>query len=282
MTRDNQGHFELPDVILKKGLGQHLLVDIGIAKRMVSHAGIDIDEVVLEIGPGLGALTFLLSEKAKNVIAIEKDSKLCKILEGKIPSNVILINDDALKIDYPRFDAVVSNIPYQISSPLTFKLLEHDFRVAVLTYQKEFADRMTAGPGTKSYSRLTVNVYYRANCEILEKVPRTAFHPNPKVDGAIIKLVPRKKPPFSLEDEELFFDITRVLFSYRRKMIKNALMEYMHNLTIKHQKRPDDIKDFIQNVNFKDQRIESLEPEEIGNLSNQIYAKLQEMKRRGS
>lgn len=282
MIRDSQGYFELPNVILKKGLGQHLLVDKGIAKRIVGYAEIDLDEVVLEIGPGLGALTLMLAEKAKNVIAVEKDSNLYKILEGKIPSNVTLINDDALTIDYPRFDVVVSNMPYQISSPLTFKLLKHDFRVAVLTYQKEFAERMTAGPGTKNYSRLTVNVYYRANCEILEEVPRTAFHPTPKVDGAIIKLVPRKVPPFLLEDEEQFFDITRTLFSHRRKMIKNALKEYIRNLPITHKKRPNDIKNLIQNLPFKDQRIESLRPEEIGTLSNKIYVELQEMRIRGS
>ena len=145
---------------------------------------------MLEVGPGLGVLTRRLAESAGRVIAIEMDRRLADHLRPSLPGNVELIVGDALTVPFPPFDRMVSNLPYSISSPIIFKLLEHEFQKAVVMLQKEFADRLVARPDTDDYSRLTVNVYYRAECRILEKVPRSRFWPPPKVDSAVVELVP--------------------------------------------------------------------------------------------
>ena len=132
-----------------------------------------------------------------------------------------MLKGDFLKIKLPEFDKVVSNIPYSISSPLTFRLISHGFKSAVLTYQKEFAQRLVAKPGTKNYSRLSVATYYHANAEILETLAPEAFYPSPGVDSAIVKLTPKKKP-FKV-NEPIFFDMLRGLFSHKKKTLKKAL-----------------------------------------------------------
>ena len=239
-------------------LGQNFLIDKNVAQREVENANITQDDVVLEIGPGRGILTNLLAEKAKKVIAIEIDKKLVDTLD--LPENVELINEDALKVDFkklPRFNKIVSNLPFQISSPITFKILEYDFDLALLIYQKEFADRMVAKPGSKNYSRLSVNVYYKAECEKLEIVPKTCFQPQPKVDSAVIKLVPRRSPAFSVADERFFFDLTKNLFNHRRKKIKTILNRYY--------------KFKVDNASYINNRVEELAPEEIGKLSNILF-----------
>jgi len=177
-------------------------------------------------------------------------------LEKKIPSNVVVIHADILKIDFntlPMFNKIVSNLPFQISSPVTFKLLEYPFSKAVLIYQKDFADRMIAHSGTKDYSRLSVGVYYKTHCRVLETVFRNCFSPVPKVDSSIIEIIPRKKPPFNIIDESFFFDIVKQLFVHRRKKIKNSL-----------EKRYND----LDGIPYLDKRVEELSPEQIGELSN--------------
>lgn len=175
-------------------LGQHFLLDSSIARREVQDASLTKDDVVLEIGPGKGALTRLLAASARQVIAIEIDPCLVHQLSLDMPSNVQVIQGDAAAIDFtslPRFTKVVANLPFWISSAITSKLLEHSFEKAVLIYQWEFAQRLVAGPGTKHYSRLSVLVVYKATCHLLERVPRESFSPPPEVDAAIVELVPR-------------------------------------------------------------------------------------------
>ncbi len=190
----------------RRRMGQHFLIDARVAARQVAHAQIRRSDVVLEIGPGLGVLTRLLAERAKRVVAIEADRRFAEYLHRRFAEylrrtlpDIEVVSGDALKVDWPPFDVMASNLPYQISSPLTFRLLDHAFDRAILMYQWEFARRMRAKPGTADYSRLSVGVYRRATCEILERVPRNAFHPQPKVDSAIVSLVPRP-PPFPLSD----------------------------------------------------------------------------------
>ena len=142
----------------KKSLGQHFLVDSRVALRHVGHAAIGSSDTVLEIGPGLGILTRLLAERARHVVAIEADRRFAAYLRESLP-DVEVIEGDALAIEWPRFDVMASNLPYQISSPLTFRLLGEPFRRAVLMYQWEFARRMIAKPATADYSRLSVGVY---------------------------------------------------------------------------------------------------------------------------
>ena len=243
-----------------KKLGQHFLIDNETAKKEVRYADINKNDVVLEIGPGKGVLTKILAGKAHTVIAVEIDKKLASHLKNILPDNVEIINDDVLNLDFkkiPVFNKIVSNIPFQISSPLTFKLLKTSFEKAVIIYQKEFAERMVASPGDKNYSRLTVNIYYKAKCEILDIIPKKCFHPQPQVDACIVKIVPRTSPPFDVKDENFFHDLTKKLFMHRRKKIKNTIKKY-YGL-----KKLDDIP-FINN------RVEDLKPEEIGELSSFI------------
>ncbi|MGC9515386.1 16S rRNA (adenine(1518)-N(6)/adenine(1519)-N(6))-dimethyltransferase RsmA [Methanocrinis sp.] len=203
-----------------KKLGQHFLVDRRIIARIVDYASIDREDRVLEIGPGTGNLTEALSERAGTIFAIEVDANLATSLEGRF-QNVSVLRGDALRVPLPDYNKIVSNLPYQISSKITFRLLERPFDLAVLMYQREFAERMVARPGTKEFGRLTLNVALRAEAEILERVPRGAFRPMPQVESAIVRLRPREnRIPV---DERAFDDLTRGLFSMRRKKVKRSL-----------------------------------------------------------
>lgn len=247
---------------MRAKLGQNFLIDKNIAELEVRYADISKKDVVLEIGPGNGVLTKILAEKAKQVIAVEFDKKLFENLKRDLPDNVQLINEDAVKTNFnklPKFNKIVSNLPFQISSPITFKILDYDLDVAVLIYQKEFADRLIAKPGSRSYSRLTVNVYYKAECELLRKIPRTCFYPVPKVDSAMVKIVKRKTPPFVVSSEDFFFCLTKELFMYRRKKIKTILNSFL--------------KLNIDDVPYAEKRVEELSPEKIGMLSNFLYTR---------
>jgi 16S rRNA (adenine1518-N6/adenine1519-N6)-dimethyltransferase len=232
------------NIKLDKRKGQHILKDKHVIKRQIEYAELSGNEVVLEIGAGLGALTFELANKAKKVIAVEKDRKLFSYLEERIPENVELINDDVMEIKLPKFDVVVANLPYQISSPVSFKLLESQFDRGILMYQKEFAERMVASAGDSGYSRLSVNIYYRADCKILEYVPKEAFNPVPEVDSAV------------------------ALFGQRRKKIKNSL-EGLVKRRIKPQNKGQ-IRDFLENLPSAEDRVDSLNPKEIGVLSDEV------------
>ncbi len=139
-------------------------------------------------------------------------------------TKVEMVQGDALEVELPSFDRFISNVPYSISSPLIFRLLEHEFKSAIIMVQKEFADRMVAAPDSDDYSRLTVSVYYRAKCERLEQVPRNKFWPEPEVDSTVLRLTPRP-PPFHVHDEELFFRLVEMLFGQRSKKIGTVLKQ---------------------------------------------------------
>ncbi|HEC88073.1 MAG TPA: ribosomal RNA small subunit methyltransferase A [Thermoplasmata archaeon] len=237
-------------------LSQNFLIDERVAERQVRYANLNEKDIVLEIGAGKGILTKKIARIAK-VIAIEIDKKFI----GKLRKikNVEVINEDVLKINLNelKFNKVISNIPYHISSPITFRLLEKKFDVGILMYQKEFAERMTANPGTKKYSRLSVMVYYRADCFLLERVPRKAFYPVPKVDSYIVKIIPIGKR-FKV-DENLFERVVKSLFSHRRKKIKNSLV--IDGLLK---------KDYAEKIIYGDRRGDSLTPEEIAELCMKI------------
>ncbi len=236
--------------MMKKKLGQVFLRDKNIVNIIINESSLNENDVVLEIGPGNGVLTRELLGSGAKVIAIEKSSEFYDLLEtlfrNEIDSGKLtLIHGDALKIDFPYFNKFVSNIPYNISSPITFKLLNYKFDLAIIMYQKEFADRIVAKPGNKNYSRLSVAVYFYADAQIIRKVPKTCFYPVPKVDSAIVKLIPHKK--FHVSDEEKFFNLLKILFSQRRKMIRNILK--------------------IENLPYGDKRVEELSPEKIAELT---------------
>lgn len=200
-------------------LGQHFLRDARYAERAVEAAQLRPTDVVLEVGPGKGVLTRLLAPRCGRVVAVELDAALADALD--VP-NVELLRGDAVQVEIPPFDACVSNLPYQISSPFLFRLLAREFRVAVLLVQKEFADRLVAKVDTGEYGRLSVNAQRRAHVEILARVPPGAFDPPPQVDSALVRIVPRPAA-FEIIDEALYDRVVEAAFGQRRKKLANAL-----------------------------------------------------------
>jgi len=262
------------DIRPSKRAGQHHVVDPIVLEKMVDHTHLSREDVVLEIGAGIGNLTRLLAQRAGKVISIERDRRfiniLCEQLMGL--SNVQIIYGDALRIELPKFNKVVANLPYGISSDITFRLLEHKFELAVLMYQQEFAERMVAKPGSDDYSRLTVNTYYRAHVELLGKVPPEAFVPPPKVTSAIVRLRPRK-PPFKVVDERMFFDVVRALFQHRRQKVRNALYHSFDQIFpgVKLQKgQRRQLLDRKLPEELVDVRVMDLGPEKFGEIADYL------------
>jgi 16S rRNA (adenine1518-N6/adenine1519-N6)-dimethyltransferase len=241
-----------------KAKGQNFLVDDTVAEREVDYLQISPGETILEVGPGLGVLTSRLIPLAEKVVAIEIDRAVASYVRSEFKS-VELIEADALDVAWPKFDRFISNIPYSISSPLIFKLLDHDFKMAVIMVQKEFADRMVAKADTDDYSRLSVSVYYRAKAEMMEKVGRTRFWPEPEVDSAVVRLTPRP-PPFRVKDERLFLKLVEMLFQQRRKKISTILKA-------KRMVKPED----VNGLPYKDDRVEAISPEQIGELADAVF-----------
>ena len=255
----------------KKRLGQNFTVDSGILQRLVSYASLTENDVVLEVGAGFGFLTKLLSRECKKVVAVEVDPTLVSFLRKHLHSlqNVELIEGDILKVSLHHFNKVVSTPPYSISSPLLFRLLENKFDFAVLILQKEFAERLAASVGTKAYGRLTVNIYYRADVELLDIVPRTMFYPPPDVDSMMIRLKPRA-PPFHVEDETLFFELVRALFTQRNKKVRNALIPFLR----KRELAKEDAVELADSTINSAKRVRELAPEDFGILTNELLQKL--------
>ena len=246
-----------------RGLGQNFLLDESVIHRQVELANLSNRDTVLEIGPGIGNLTEAILKTGARVVAIEQDADFVRFLRRRFGDRISVIQADAVKAFLPKFNKVVSNLPYQISSPITFKLLEEGFEVAVLMLQLEFAERMVAKPGTSEYSRLSVGIYYRAACEILHKVPPHAFWPQPKVDSCIVRLVP-KPAPFQVRDKEMFAKVTQAIFSHRRKKIQNSLkVDPAVSGLIE-----ADVEKGLGLLPYSDRRPEELTPEMIGELSD--------------
>ena len=261
---------------LNKNLGQNYLIDKNKRDQIINFGDIDKNDVVLEIGTGIGTLTIEIAKRAKKVIAIEQDKKICEILAKRLKDekidNVELINDDALKVEFPKFNKIISNLPYQISSPITFKFLDYDFDLAVLMYQKEFADRMNGEVGTKNYSRLSAMLYFKCNVEKLTNVSSESFIPKPEIDSTVVELTP-KENRISDEDFEIYSNFTRALFQHRNKKIRNALIDSRHIITDldkKEMKRrineieSDELEEYLK------KRVVNLTPEEIFSISKQL------------
>lgn len=265
----------------KKSLGQNFLIDANILQNIIRHAGIDKESGVIEIGPGIGALTEQLAIAADQVVAYEIDQRLLPILDDTLNdyTNVHIINKDILEADvevavqsYFRRGQpvhVVANLPYYITTPILMKLLSDQLSITSYTVmiQKEVADRMSAQPNNKSYGSLTIAVQYYTKADIVMTVPKTVFMPQPNVDSAILRLVKREEPLVHVEDENYFFALVRACFAQRRKTIKNNLAN--------HFKGKYD-KTFIANVLEKAEidekrRGESLSIEEFAQLANAFY-----------
>jgi len=232
----------------RKKLGQNFLVDANIAKKIISAANLFHRDVVVEIGPGAGALTRYLAKVVRTVIAVEIDRNLLPVLAETAGDlhNVKIIMGDALKVDFDKLVRektgldftrgkykVLGNLPYYISTPLIMRLLTGGFHLhsLVVMVQKEVAERITAVPGGKDYGILSVAVQFFTVPELVYKVPRTVFIPPPKVDSAIVRMRMREKPAVRVGSEEVFFAVVRAAFGKRRKTLANALQDVYPGLT---------------------------------------------------
>ncbi len=220
----------------QKKFGQNFLIDTHVLDKIISAANITKDDMVLEIGPGIGTMTQYLACAARKVIAVEIDKNLIPILNDTLSAydNVRVINDDVLKVDLKKLAdeenggkpvKVVANLPYYITTPIIMGLFENGVPVESITVmvQKEVADRMQTGPGNKDYGALSLAVQYYAEPYIVANVPPNCFMPRPKVGSAVIRLTRHAKPPVEVEDETLMFDIIRASFNQRRKTLVNGL-----------------------------------------------------------
>lgn len=220
----------------QKKFGQNFLIDENIVAKIVREAGVTKDDFVLEIGPGIGTMTQLLCENAREVAAVEIDKKLIPILEDTLSEydNVTVINEDILKVDIASLAAdrnggrpikVVANLPYYITTPIIMGLFESHAPVDSITVmvQREVADRMQTGPGSKDYGALSLAVQYYARPEIVANVPPECFLPRPSVGSAVIRLVKHTVNPVSVRDEALMFKLIRASFNQRRKTLANGL-----------------------------------------------------------
>jgi len=237
---------------------QHFLKDENILNRIVDYGKVDSHDTVLEIGAGYGNLTGKLAKKAGRVIAFEIDPELAASINF---DNVEVITGDVLLKELPFFNKVISNLPYSISSPVTFKLLDQTFDLGILMYQHEFAKRMVAFPGSKDYGRLSIAVQYYADVEILEIVPASAFSAPPEVNSAIIRLVPRPAL-YEIKDKVFFMKFIAAAFSRRRKKLKNALLNNAGLLGVTERaikKLPNE---------FLDRRPETISAQEMAELAD--------------
>ncbi|MHA1771262.1 MAG: 16S rRNA (adenine(1518)-N(6)/adenine(1519)-N(6))-dimethyltransferase RsmA [Candidatus Thorarchaeota archaeon] len=218
----------------KKKRGQTFLVDSLVARNIAEAAKITKTDHVLEIGGGLGALTEWLASSAGRVTVIEIEPVLVKILRSRFGNreNVEIINGNALVVPLPKVNKIVANLPYSISSEITFRLIrEGEFEYAILMYQKEFADRLLAVPGTQTYSRLSIDVQYKMIVEKLLQVPASKFYPRPAVDSVVVKMKRRTKGPFA-KDERVFYWMIHGIFAYPNKVLKKAVRIWFKNLGV--------------------------------------------------
>lgn len=224
------------DFVFQKRFGQNFLIDTHVLEKIIASANITKDDFVLEIGPGIGTMTQYLAQAAREVAAVEIDNSLIPILQDTLKDwdNVTVIHNDILKVDirklaleknHGRPIKVVANLPYYITTPIIMGLFENQVPIDSITImvQKEVADRMQVGPGTKNYGALSLAVQYYAKPQIVANVPPNCFMPRPKVGSAVIRLERYEKPPVQVKDEKLMFRIIRASFNQRRKTLVNGL-----------------------------------------------------------
>ena len=224
------------DFAFQKKFGQNFLIDAHVLDKIIAAADVGPDDCVLEIGPGIGTMTQYLAENAREVVAVEIDTNLIPILEDTLKEydNVTVINEDILKLDVKALAdeknggkpiKVVANLPYYITTPIIMGLFESGVPVENITVmvQKEVADRMQVGPGTKDYGALSLAVQYYAEPYLVANVPPNCFMPRPKVGSAVIRLTRHKEKPVQVKDENLMFRIIRASFNQRRKTLQNGL-----------------------------------------------------------
>ncbi len=265
----------------RKKFGQNFLIDNNILEKIIEAAQITKDDCVLEIGPGIGTLTQRLAEEAGEVIAVEIDKNLIPILNETLADydNVTIINDDILKVDINKIVEergerpvkVVANLPYYITTPIIMTLFEKHVPLHSVTImvQKEVADRMKVGPGTKDYGALSLAVQYYAKPEIVTKVPAACFMPRPNVDSAVIRLTRYEDTPVKADDEAWLFAVIRASFNQRRKTLANGLAN-AGNLSINRQQVEETLAEMGLPTSV---RGETLTLEQFSELANRLLKK---------
>ena len=264
----------------KKSFGQNFLTDTNILNKIVDAADLNEEVGVIEIGPGIGALTEFIARRAKKVVAYEIDPRLIPILgETLAPyENVKVIHQDILKADVAsmieeefkdvKHIAVVANLPYYITTPILMGLIEKKLPIDwyVTMMQKEVAQRLSANPGTKDYNALSIAVQYYTEAKIALNVPKTVFIPAPNVDSSVVRLTRRPEPAVLVENEDFFLEIVHAAFKQRRKTIQNNLNQHFTDLT------KEQVTELLQEAEIlPSRRGETLSIEEFGNLANVFY-----------
>lgn len=257
-----------------KSLGQNFLVDDSVLDDIVNGANVTEDDLVIEIGPGVGTLTAQILKRAKKVVAVELDNDLIPILENELGSNpkFSLVHKDALKVDFNEIIGdeksvkLVANLPYYVTTPIIAKLLneKYNFKSLTIMIQKEVAERMNAEPNCKDYGALSLLVQYYCNTSIVRRVPPSCFIPRPKVDSIVIRLDKLEKPKAQVKDEKLFFKIIRDSFNMRRKTLWNGLK----SLGLP----KEELELVFSNANIDQKRRgETLTIQEFADLANSAY-----------
>lgn len=267
----------------QKRYGQNFLIDNHILEKIIDAAGITKEDCVLEIGPGIGTMTQYLAESAREVIAVEIDRSLIPILEDTLSAyeNVTVINEDILKVDIAKLVQenndgkpikVVANLPYYITTPIIMGLFESHVPLKNITImvQKEVADRMQVGPGTKDYGALSLAVQYYAKPEVITYVSPSCFIPKPNVGSAVIRLERYEKPPVHVENEEFLFRLIRAAFNQRRKTLVNGIGNAADLSCSKEM-----AQEVLREMGFSETiRGETLTLEEFASLSNHLIHKI--------
>ena len=267
----------------QKKFGQNFLIDTHVLDKIIRAAGITKEDCILEIGPGIGTMTQYLAQAAGKVVAVEIDKALIPILADTLAAydNVKIINDDVLKVDIRKLVEeenggrpvkVVANLPYYITTPIIMGLYENHVPIESITVmvQKEVADRMQEGPGSKDYGALSLAVQYYAEPYIVANVPPNCFMPRPKVGSAVIRLTSHEKPPVDVEDEKLLFRLIRASFNKRRKTLANGLKNSAE-LNLPKEVIVESIEELGKGTSV---RGEALSLEEFAALSNSICRKM--------
>ena len=275
----------------RKRFGQNFLVNARVLDFIIEAAELSSEDIVLEIGAGTGALTQRLALSSGKVIAVELDEGLFRVLQSEFQgdTNVTLVHADILDLDLttligevansgpiPARIKVMGNLPYYITTPILMKVLEESpllplpVPMILVMVQKEVGERIVASPGTKDYGSLSIAIAYRADAEILKRVPAVSFYPRPKVDSVLIRLNMRQGPPVDVRDERLFFLVVRAAFQYRRKTLRNALRLACKSGEI--QLAADSMDYALQTLNFDGKRRgETLTISEFAVLANTIH-----------
>lgn len=268
------------DLKAKKSLGQNFIIDTNILRNIVDAGDVDKDTTVIEIGPGIGALTEQIAKQAKEVFAFEIDDRLLPVLDDTLSpyDNITIFHQDILQVDFKQFEeehlsdasriVVIANLPYYITTPIIMALLESALPVQtmVLMMQKEVASRLEAKPSTKAYGSLSIALQYYTEVEVAFTVPRTVFMPQPNVESAIIRLDIRPEPIVKVKDQALFMKLVRASFQQRRKTIWNNLRK-----SLEFKEQEEGLREaFVHSGIDPSRRGESLTIQEFAQLADAI------------